>query len=96
MQLLDVAKETASTAPLLAPMRPRALAICARCPWSKESAARISEFRNSTAPSAMPDWFERRCSAAYVKDVLDGNRLVRNPNYGFATGLIATCKEWGS
>jgi hypothetical protein len=89
--LFDVVMESGMSQKIVVtPMRPRAISICAKCPWVKVNPTSRQDFYNTRNTSL--DWFVNRCSAALVKD--GGGKLVKNENYGKPTGMITGCKEW--
>lgn len=91
MQLFEVVRDEAMrTVKTEMPIRPRAIAICAKCPWVKVNTTSRKDWHNTTNSSL--EWFVQRCSSALVKDA--GGKLVPNDNYGKPTGTIDGCKEW--
>jgi hypothetical protein len=79
---------------VVTPMRPRAISICAKCPWVKVNPTSKIDWMNTAGRDKSLEWFIQRCSASIVKD--GGGKLVPNENYGKPTGMIDNCKEWGS
>jgi hypothetical protein len=92
VQLFDVVMDTAMRTVETKMPGPRAIAICAKCPWVVVNKTSSKDLLNVMDSSL--DWFAQRCSAAHVKDIKDGGRLVKNENYGKPTGTINGCKEW--